>query len=135
MKTLGSPLLANERIRFLAVGAWNTLAGYLIFVLSHGVIGERAGPLVTLIVSYLFAIPHSFVTQRFLVFRSKGAWGPQFLRFVLANSSIFGANLILLPLAVALTSTDARIVQATLVVLLTVASYLAHKHFSFSTSP
>ena len=125
-------LLLSERIRFVAVGGWNTLAGYLVFLACHACLGKEIGPSYTLILSYLIAVPHSFATQRWLVFKARGAIGRQFLRFLLANSSIFAANLLLLPLAVRLTETDPRIVQGVLVILLTIASYLAHKHFSFT---
>ena len=123
----------DERIRFLAIGAWNTLAGYLIFVVIHLLAGAWLGPALTLVVSYCFALPQSFLTQRLLVFRTRGRWIRQFFRFTAANSIIFFANLMLLPLAVSVTQLDAAIVQAALVAFFTVASYLAHKHFSFAS--
>jgi len=127
-------LLESERIRFLAVGSWNTLVGYLCFLLCYWLMGNRMGPFGTLVASYCFAIPHSYLTQRLLVFRSRGPWMTEFFRFLLANSTIFAANLILLPLIVKLTYIDERWVQAMLVVVLTVMSYLAHRHYSFSRS-
>lgn len=132
IKTWGRSLLMSERLRFLVVGGWNTLVGYLVFLACHAWVGGKIGPLMTLILSYLIAVPHSFATQRWLVFKAQGAIGRQFLRFLLANSSIFVANMVLLPLTVRLVEADPRIVQGVLVVLLTVASYLAHKHFSFT---
>ncbi len=126
-------LAGDERIRFVAIGAWNTLAGYLIFVVIHLLAGDGLGPALTLLVSYCFALPQSFVTQRLLVFRTRGPWTRQFCRFTAANSIIFFANLMLLPLAVSATKVDAAIVQAALVAFFTVASYLAHKHFSFAS--
>ncbi|WP_222937216.1 GtrA family protein [Pseudoxanthomonas mexicana] len=132
IKTWGMSLLLSERIRFLAVGGWNTLFGYLVFLACHAWAGNEIGPLLTLVLSYLIAVPHSFVTQRWLVFKARGAIGRQFLRFLIANSSIFVANMILLPLTVHLAGADPRIVQAVLIALLTVASYLAHKYFSFT---
>lgn len=132
MKIWGMSLLMSERMRFVAVGGWNTLVGYLVFLACHAWVGNEIGPLLTLIVSYLIAVPHSFATQRWLVFKAKGAIGWQFLRFLLANSSIFVANMVLLPLTVRLFEADPRTAQGILVVLLTVASYLAHKYFSFT---
>jgi putative flippase GtrA len=130
--TWGMSLLLSERMRFLAVGGWNTLVGYLVFLACHAWIGNEIGPFFTLILSYVIAVPHSFATQRWLVFKARGAIGRQFLRFLLANSSIFVANLVLLPLTVRLIEADPRVVQGVLVVLLTVVSYLAHKYFSFT---
>ncbi|MBL8256966.1 MAG: GtrA family protein [Pseudoxanthomonas mexicana] len=132
IKTRGTSLLMSERLRFLVVGGWNTLVGYLVFLACHAWAGNEIGPLMTLILSYLIAVPHSFATQRWLVFKAQGAIGRQLLRFLLANSSIFVANMVLLPLAVYVVEADPRIVQGVLVVLLTIASYLAHKYFSFT---
>lgn len=132
IKTWGISLLMSERARFLVVGGWNTLVGYLVFLACHAWIGSEIGPLMTLVLSYLIAVPHSFATQRWLVFKAQGAIGRQFMRFLLANSSIFFTNMVLLPLTVHLVESDPRVVQGVLVVLLTVASYLAHKYFSFT---
>lgn len=127
-----SDLYANEKLRFLAVGGWNTLIGYLIFVLFHLTIEARWGVPLTLIASYCVALPHSFLTQRLAVFRSKGPWLAEFGRFVLSNSVIFAANLLLLPIASALTGANTALLQAVFLVLSTIASYLAHRHFTFS---
>lgn len=124
-------MAANEQIRFLVVGAWNTLFGYLMFLLCHTLVSQELGPFGILILSYCLAIPQSYMTQRILVFRSKGPWLHEFWRFILANSVIFSLNLVLLPLLVASGDLDARLVQAALIVLLTIASYLAHRYFSF----
>jgi len=126
-----SGLYANEKLRFLAVGGWNTLIGYLIFVLFHLTIEARWGVPLTLIASYCVALPHSFLTQRLAVFRSKGPWLAEFGRFVLSNSVIFAANLLLLPIASALTGANTALLQAAFLVLSTIASYLAHRHFTF----
>lgn len=124
-------LYANEKLRFLAVGGWNTLVGYLIFVLLHLTIEARWGVPATLVASYCMALPHSFLTQRLAVFHSRGRWLPEFGRFVLSNSVIFGANLLLLPIASAMTGFNTALLQAAFLVLSTIASYLAHRHFTF----
>ncbi|MDQ1109921.1 putative flippase GtrA [Stenotrophomonas rhizophila] len=127
-----SELYANEKLRFLAVGGWNTLVGYLVFVLFHITLEARWGVMMTLVASYCVALPHSFLTQRLVVFRSQRHWFPEFGRFVISNSSIFIANLLLLPLAKVLTGANTALLQAAFLVVSTVASYLVHKHFTFS---
>lgn len=124
-------LYANEKLRFLAVGGWNTLVGYLVFCLFHLTLEPRLGVMVTLVASYCVALPHSFLTQRLMVFRSQRRWFPEFGRFVLSNSSIFIANLILLPLAKAATGANSALLQAVFLAVSTVASYIIHKHFTF----
>lgn len=132
MKSLAA-IWASEKYRFLAVGAWNTVVGYLIFVAVHLLIGRELHPTATVVIAYCIALPQSFLTQRLLVFRSaRGDWRGQFARFLASNSAIFVANLILLPLLVALTHIDPLIGQALFVVVSTIASYLVHKHYSFA---
>ncbi|WP_408952606.1 GtrA family protein [Lysobacter sp. Hz 25] len=123
----------SEKRRFLIVGAWNTLFGYLAFVAVHLLFGRAWHPTATVVAAYCLALPQSFLTQRLLVFqRAQHDWRRQFLRFLGSNSAIFAANLILLPLFVAMTDTSPLLGQALFIVGSTVASYLVHKHYSFA---
>lgn len=123
----------SEKHRFLAVGAWNTAFGYLAFVVTHLIFGHAWHPTLTVVAAYCLALPQSFLTQRVLVFRdAQGDWRRQFLRFLAGNSAIFAANLILLPLFVAITHTSPLLGQALFVIGSTIASYLVHKHYSFA---
>ncbi|SDW23589.1 Putative flippase GtrA (transmembrane translocase of bactoprenol-linked glucose) [Lysobacter enzymogenes] len=127
-------LWRSEKHRFLAVGAWNTVFGYLAFVATHLLFGHLWHPTVTVVVAYCLALPQSFLTQRLLVFRSvQGDWRRQFLRFLASNSTIFAANLILLPLFLAFTHTSPLLGQALFIAASTIASYLVHKHYSFAS--
>ncbi|MGY0618353.1 GtrA family protein [Lysobacter sp. A378] len=125
-------LCRSEKFRFLAVGAWNTLFGYIVFCFVHIFWGGLLGVIGTLITSYAIALPQSFLTQRLLVFRAAGAWPRELSRFSLASSVIFTSNLVFLPVAVHATGSDPAVVQAAFMVLSTFVSYLTHKHFSFS---
>ncbi|UJB20131.1 MULTISPECIES: GtrA family protein [Lysobacter] len=123
----------SDKRRFLIVGAWNTVFGYLAFAATHLLSGEAWHPTATVVVAYCIALPQSFLTQRLLVFqRTQDDWRKQFLRFLGSNSAIFAANLILLPLFVAATRTSPLFGQALFVAGSTVASYLVHKHYSFA---
>lgn len=127
-------LAGDDRLRFIAVGGWNTLIGYLLFIAVHFFAGTRIGPSLTLVFSYCLALPHSFLTQRLLVFGNTGPWLRQFPKFIAANSVIFAANLTLLSLASTYMTKNIALAQGVLVVILTLASYLAHKYFSFASS-
>jgi putative flippase GtrA len=125
-------VIRDQRIRFLIVGAWNTLAGYLIFVGVHILIGSKLGNMAVVAVAYALALPLSFLLQKLFVFSGDGAWLKQFGRFVVANSAVFIANLLFLPLFVKITGLDVLLSQALFVLASTVISYFAHKHFSFA---
>jgi len=130
----GGPIapFGNEKIRFLLVGIWNTLIGYAVFVAVHAAASDWLSPIVTLITSYVIALPHSFITQRLFVFRSFGRWPSQFTRFLISNSLVFFSNIIFLPVAIAATAASPVVVQAVFVALSTMATYVLHKHFSFT---
>ncbi|BCT91847.1 hypothetical protein LYSHEL_08710 [Lysobacter helvus] len=125
-------LLHDQRVRFLLVGGWNTAIGYLAFVLVHALAGARLGAIGTLFASYCLALPHSYLTQRLIVFRHVGRWYAQFPRFAFANTILFAANLVLLPLLSRATG-ELLVAQAISIVLITCATYLVHKHFSFAS--
>jgi putative flippase GtrA len=127
-----SKLACNQKLRFILVGGWNTIAGYLIFVAVQLLIGQRIGTMLTLIVSYMIALPVAFILQRYFVFIVKDRLSRQFLRFTLANSTIFALNLIFLPVLVFLTKASPLVMQAVFVVMSAIISYFAHKYFSFA---
>lgn len=125
-------LLQDQRVRFLIVGGWNTVAGYLIFVGVHILLGVYLGNAGVVVAAYTIALPLSFLMQKLFVFTGAGGWMRQFGRFVLANSAVFVANLLFLPLFVGATGVGALPSQALFVFVSTIVSYLAHKHFSFA---
>lgn len=125
-------LLQDQRLRFLVVGGANTAIGYLIFVIVHAIYGASLGNAWVVVIAYAIALPLSFLTQKVFVFVGTGFWLKQFGRFILANSAVFVANLLFLPLFVNSTGVGALPSQALFVSVSTIVSYLAHKHFSFA---
>ncbi len=121
----------RQQLRFLLAGAWNTVFGYLAFLLAYRVLGGAYGSIPALLLGYTLALPQSYAVQRFLVFRSRGAWIAQFSRFAFSSLAIFVVNVAVLPAAIKLSATDPRLVQAIFVLSSTIVSYLAHKYFSF----
>jgi putative flippase GtrA len=121
-----------EKFQFLAIGAWNTIAGYLAFLMVNAWAGLYCPPVVVLILSYCISLPHAFITQRLWVFQKPGPWRWQFARFASANSFVFFVNLVFLPGAIAITGANPLLVQAVFVALSTFSSYFIHKHFSFA---
>lgn len=138
LKTLASRLTRAafserfEKPRFLLVGAWNTVVGYVIFVAVFLLAGEDIGAVSVLVISYCLAVPHSFITQRVLAFRAMGPWLPQFGRFCASNTLIFISNLVFLPIVIATTPIEPIVAQTIFVAASTIVGYIAHRHYSFS---
>ena len=122
----------SEKYRFVSVGAWNTLVGYLLFLATNATLGRYVPAVVVLVASYCVSLPHAFIMQRYCVFRTRAPWRTQFARFATANSFIFFANLVFLPVAIATTGANPVVAQGCFVVLSVVSSYFVHKYFSFA---
>lgn len=123
--------------RFIIVGIYNTIMGYLIFVGLNFVLSKMDFHyLVILTISYIFSVTHAYVTQRIVVFRSKGKVTGEYPRFFLVNLLALGVNAILLHgLMQSKTfgfDLGVEISQAIALGMVTMISFWGHKFFSFS---
>jgi len=82
-------------------------------------------------ISHLLAVTQSFVTQRWIVFRSSGHWFGEYMRFHIAHLGSLAIGLTLLPLMVEGFNTPPLTAQAIVTALIVVASYFVHQHFTF----
>lgn len=126
-----SRVLGKQEARFVLVGIANTIIGYLLFVFVVGLMEGHIAATLCLVISYCVALPISFSMQRVLVFRVPGRVLSQFWRFCIANSSIFFANIVFLPVAITLTKSDPVVIQGVFVIASGIVSFFTHKHFSF----
>lgn len=133
MRSFVGRLLSDQRIRFLAVGATNTLVGYLIFgALTLWVFGAVPfGYLISLVISYAISITLAFWLYRTFVFPVKGRVVTDFLKFVSVYLVAIGLNALLLPLFVEVVGLNPLVAQAISLVLTTLLSYFGHKYVSF----
>lgn len=68
-------------LRFLMVGGFNFVASYLIFAGLCAVLHRALHNQAILAVSFVAGITLSFVTHRWLTYRSHGVWWAEYLRF------------------------------------------------------
>lgn len=133
MRRFFGTLIADQRVRFLAVGATNTLVGYLIFsALTLWVFAEVPfGYLLSLAISYAIAIVIAFVLYRRFVFKVTGHVVRDFVRFVSVYAVAIGINAVLLPVFVELLGLHPLLAQAITLVITTLLSFFGHRDFSF----
>jgi putative flippase GtrA len=143
-------VLDDERIRYLAVGGWNTLFGYLLFLLLLAILGPVLRPLesssIGLVqwlgreyyvivgwVGWVFAVVQSTVTMKYLVFRKPGSLVRQVLRayFVYLPAQFLGSGV--LWFMVRIVGMTPPVGSLATIALTTVFSYLGHKYFTFKT--
>jgi len=128
-------VLRDERIRFLVVGAVNTLVGYGLFVLFEISFGHLIGYLGSLYASYAVATTLAFVLHRRFTFRARGSIALDFVRFQIVYVVALAVNTVALPVLVELVGLEPVVAQACVVVVTTILSYVGHKFFSFRRPP
>jgi putative flippase GtrA len=121
----------REQVLYLAVGAWNTLFGYGVFVVLYYVAGGRLGTAVVIVASYVVAVLSAYLGYRYVAFRSHGRVLLEFPRFAAVYLLTLIANLVFFPIALRLLPLSTYGVQALFTVGVVIVSYVGHRHFSF----
>lgn len=121
----------RQGLGYLLVGAWNTLFGYGLFAGLQLWLGDRVHYLAILVVATVAAILNAFAGYRRFVFRVEGSVLRDLARFSVVYLGAFAVNLALLPLLVELAGLPVLVAQAMVVAGTVVASFFAHRHFSF----
>jgi putative flippase GtrA len=126
-------LTTDQRIRFLAVGGVNTLVGYVLFAaLEFYVFADIPfGYLLSLAVSWTFAITLAFVLYRRFVFHVTGHVGTDLVRFISVYLVSIGVNAVSLPILIELFGLNSMVAQAIVLICTTFISFFGHREFSF----
>jgi len=121
----------REQVQYLVVGGWNTLFGYLNFVVLYYLLNDALPVAVILVMSYALSIANAYVCYRYIVFRSRGMVWREIPRFSSVYLVALAANLIVLPLALRALPLNAYVIQGLFTLCVVVLSYVGHKYFSF----
>jgi putative flippase GtrA len=124
-------LWRSQQLRFIVVGAWNTLAGYLLFVLFYGLFSHALPYPVLAVLTHVAAVTQSFVCQRCMVYRSDGHWLREYGRFHVAHLGLFVLALAWLTALVEWAGWHPLLAQAVVTVGAALASYFVHTFFTF----
>jgi putative flippase GtrA len=127
------------KIRFLLVGVWNTIFGYLVFVGLDYLFNLFFSPryvayMSAAVLANILAILNAYIFHKFVTFRSpiRGlAIIPEFARFFSMYLFSFFLGLVLLPVFVEFFHLDPKIAGALLIPITVIISYLGHSRFSF----
>lgn len=125
----------SQPLRFLIVGAWNFVFGYFAFAGLYWVMNGRWPDWFIATIAAFLGITMSFLTHRFITYRSHGCWWREYLRFYVVYGGQSLLNVLLIWLLVTRLKLNAYIVQLTISIALTLATYWAHKYYSFKETP
>ncbi|MCM0582913.1 GtrA family protein [Weissella diestrammenae] len=124
--------LRDERVRFLAVGGFNTVFGFVLFALFERLLKNLSGGyMYALVIAQVISLFVAYWMHRTLTFKVKGHFWRDLFRFTMVNAVGYGINLVALPLFVNLLHMEPLIAQFIILLVTTVISYVGHKMFSF----
>ena len=135
-----SLIKSKTEIRFLLVGSWNTLFGYLVFLLFLFLLekifnNERQIYSLSLAFSHLISVINSFIFHKVVTFVSKQKGLElvyEFSRFFNSYIITFLLNLSLISIQVELLSLNPRIAGAISLPIVTVVTFFLLSKYAFN---
>jgi len=119
-----------QKIRFVLVGGWNFVVAYILFVIFFKLLGEEAEQ-TALLLSFLASTFHSYFTQKFFVFLTKGRYVAEYLKCLMSWVIGYFENALLLDLGTRILRFNPYVVQFVAQVLVAIGGYLLLKYFAF----
>lgn len=127
-------LIARHRrkIDFLLVGGINTTIGLGAFpVLYFLAKPYKLHYMIVLVISQIFCVTVAFFTNKHLVFRTRGNYLSEYLKFSTFYSVYFVINLAVMPLMVEIAGMNPVISQVFISIGIIVSSYFWHSKVTF----
>jgi putative flippase GtrA len=129
----------NLKLRFLIVGGWNTIFGYLVFVLLETLFSKILSPryvayMSAMVLGQIIAVINAFIFHKHFTFRSRTKGKEmlkEFFRFTTTYIFTFVLSLIFLPILVEVFNIMPKIAGAILTFIISIVSYIGHSQFSF----
>jgi putative flippase GtrA len=123
----------ETKVRFLLAGALNTVVGLaaypaLLFLLAP----LKLHYMVVLGMTQVTSVAFSYLTNKFLVFRTVGNYLRESGKFVLFHLSYFLVNLVALPLLVEIVGMSPIWGQTLFAVVVIITSYFWHSNITFA---
>lgn len=127
-------LNTQKKLTYIAVGAWNTLFGYLAFLFLYYLTHDFLHYMLILVLSQMVGLTNAYICYKFLVFKTKGNYLKEYLRFYVIYGTTFIVNLILIGFFVEFIGLNPVISQALISVLVVAMAYFGHSRFSFKSN-
>jgi|TARA_B110000037_G_scaffold141726_1_gene160340 putative flippase GtrA len=128
-------LLHQKPSRYLLVGAYNTVFGYLFFVLIFHYFSSTISHYLLLGLCHLIGTTHNFFSYKFFVFKEQVSNFRNYLKFNLVYVFTFLLNLGLFIVLTKIMNWNLYLSQALIISVIAVLGYILNKYFSFSNKP
>lgn len=123
----------KKKVRYLAVGLWNTVFPYIVFGLLYYLSDAQLHYMIILLVSQVLGLTNAYIGYKFFVFKTKGNIVREYLRFYAVYGTTFIVNLVLISLFVEVLGINPVISQGIIGIIVVIMAYIGHDRFSFST--
>lgn len=92
---------------------------------------NRIHYLVIMVLATIINITNAFICHKFFVFKTKGNYLREYLRYYVVYSVPIGISLISFPFCIEILKINFYVTQALLTLITVIISYFGHKHVSF----
>lgn len=121
----------KQKITYFITGAWNTLFGYGSFVLLYGMLSQKINYTIILTLSYILSITNAYIGYKLFVFKTKGGFLREYLRFYVVYGGAYVVNIVLFPVLTVYMGINPYFAQVIITFFIVVFSYISHKNYSF----
>ena len=123
----------RKKIRYIAVGVWNTLFSYAAFVFLYYLTNSWLHYMLILVLSQIVGLTNAYVCYKLFVFKTKGNIVREYFRFYIVYGTTFIVNLLLIGLFVEILVINPVISQGIIAIIVVTMAYFGHSRFSFNT--
>jgi putative flippase GtrA len=126
--------MKSRKGRYLLVGGFNTVIGYLIGVAMLYGLSPEVHVLVIGAIANILAITVSFTSYKIFVFHTRGRWIEEYCRSYLVYGGMAAVGTLVLWILVDGMRLPLWLAQGLAVVLTVVISYVGHSRYTFSAA-
>lgn len=125
-------LIDNQKIKYLLVGSYNTLFGYLTFVLIFYNFSDVASHSLLLGITHFIAVTHNFFTYKRWVFNVKENLLKNYFKFHQICLLLYIINLILFLCFTKMMNVNLYFAQGLILIIIIILGYFMNKNYSFA---
>ena len=131
----GTYVRHGEKLRFLAVGGWNTVFSIgVLWLLDQAIPYDSTSVLqkeMVFAASWVIGVTQNFFTFKLLVFRTHGNWLREYLRMYVVYAVTFTVQSVLMLAISEVFGLSVFWANLPVILVITVMSYFGHKHYTF----
>jgi putative flippase GtrA len=125
-------LFSNQKFKYLLIGFYNTIFGYLIFVLFFYYFAEIVNHSLLLGICHLIGATNNFFSYKTFVFKIRDSNLKNYIRFNLVYLFIYIINLVIFLTLTKILNWNIYLSQGLIVILIAILGYILNKNYSFS---